>query len=156
MENLKFDFDKVAFEANELANKNGFWDDKKFFQQIGHSFAECNMIDKKLEIHTKSKNLIITTKLALVITELSECIEAIRKGESKRTPKIITSHMDINDENFKENFEQKIKDSFEDELADAVIRIMDLAVEENIDLGKHIMMKHHYNSTRPYKHGKNF
>ncbi len=42
------------------------------------------------------------------------------------------------------------------ELADAVIRIFDLAQALNLPLPEAIMEKHRYNSTRPYKHGKSF
>ena len=39
------------------------------------------------------------------------------------------------------------------ELADAVLRIMDICAEQGIDLGQMIAIKHKYNKTRPYKHG---
>lgn len=53
-------------------------------------------------------------------------------------------------------FKKRVKDTFEDELADAVIRIMDLAEYMQIDLYKHILLKHWYNKQREYKHGKMF
>jgi NTP pyrophosphatase (non-canonical NTP hydrolase) len=40
------------------------------------------------------------------------------------------------------------------ELADAVIRIADLAESLGIDLQTTIEIKHRYNQSRPYKHGK--
>lgn len=40
------------------------------------------------------------------------------------------------------------------ELADAIIRILDLCGRYEIDIDKVIEMKMAYNSTRPYKHGK--
>jgi len=39
------------------------------------------------------------------------------------------------------------------ELADTVIRIMDICAEQGIDLGALIAIKHEYNKTRSYKHG---
>ena len=54
------------------------------------------------------------------------------------------------------NFQDYIKDSFEDEIADAVIRLFDLTEGFGIDLEKHIRMKLNYNKTRPYKHGKKY
>ena len=39
------------------------------------------------------------------------------------------------------------------ELADAVIRILDLCAYRNWDLGAAIEKKHTYNKTRPYRHG---
>ena len=39
------------------------------------------------------------------------------------------------------------------ELADCIIRIMDWAGSEDVDLDYVIRTKHEYNKTRPYKHG---
>ena len=39
------------------------------------------------------------------------------------------------------------------ELADIVIRVLDLAEYDGIDMGEAIAQKHAYNLTRPYKHG---
>jgi NTP pyrophosphatase (non-canonical NTP hydrolase) len=39
------------------------------------------------------------------------------------------------------------------ELADVVIRVMDFCEHEGIDLATVIMLKHQYNTTRPYRHG---
>ena len=71
--------------------------------------------------------------LCLVISELMEAVEADRKG----------SHGDIEAFNryydridFEENFERQIKDTVEDELADACIRLLDLAGLRKADLGE--------------------
>lgn len=42
------------------------------------------------------------------------------------------------------------------ELADCVIRIMDMCEYYGIDLEKTIIEKHEFNKSRPYKHGKEF
>lgn len=47
----------------------------------------------------------------------------------------------------------KYLDVFEFELADIMIRVMDLAEYKGIDLEKHIELKMRYNSQREYKHG---
>jgi NTP pyrophosphatase (non-canonical NTP hydrolase) len=44
-------------------------------------------------------------------------------------------------------------DGFSIELADAVIRILDLCESLGIDLERCIQIKHEYNKTRPYRHG---
>lgn len=69
--------------------------------------------------------------LCLVISELMEAVEADRKG----------SHADIEAFNkycdridFKENFERQIKGTVEEELADACIRLLDLAGLRNCEL----------------------
>jgi NTP pyrophosphatase (non-canonical NTP hydrolase) len=53
-------------------------------------------------------------------------------------------------------FENYIKNSFEDELADVVIRIMDLCGYLHIDLEAHILAKMQYNATREKLHGKRY
>jgi NTP pyrophosphatase (non-canonical NTP hydrolase) len=76
-------------------------------------------------------------KIALMHSELSEALEAIRKGnpESKKIPGFTHS---------------------EEELADCVIRIMDFAGYFGLDLAEAIIAKIEHNASRPHKHGKKF
>ncbi len=46
--------------------------------------------------------------------------------------------------------------TFEDEAADMMIRVMDLASYLGIDLDAHVKAKMRYNSLRPIKHGKKY
>lgn len=67
----------------------------------------------------------------LIVSELMEAVEADRKGNN--------ADMDAFDKyegriSFEENFERHVKDTVADELADACIRIFDLAGYKNIDL----------------------
>jgi NTP pyrophosphatase (non-canonical NTP hydrolase) len=105
--------------------------------------------------------------LMLIVSEVSEALEALRKEKYAVTTVSSDLHSDLQvnafDEEFdynpaqwKEAFESTIKNSFEDELADVAIRLFDLCGGLNIDLAKHIELKMHYNSTRGYKHGKKF
>ncbi len=84
----------------------------------------------------------------LVVTELSEACEADREGNYCRV-------VDIT-ELPKEGFKSLVKDTFEDELADVVIRVADLAGSLNIDLESHVKAKLKYNETRKMKHGKKY
>ena len=64
--------------------------------------------------------------LALIVSELSECVEADRRNDrSGDIKELFYSDIKIGEE-FKEVFKSHIKDSLEDELADVVIRILDL------------------------------
>lgn len=85
----------------------------------------------------------------LIVTELGEAMEAYRKN----------NYSDIYIESFNSNisimdFETFFKNTFEDELADVIIRLLDLCKYMKIDIEKHIELKMKYNESRPYKHGK--
>ena len=72
--------------------------------------------------------------LMLVVTELAEAMEAYRSGnsESEKIPGF---------------------SKIEEELADAVIRILDYAGGANLNLEGALQAKMAYNETRPYRHG---
>lgn len=76
----------------------------------------------------------VAQRLMLVVSELSEALEAVRNGNPP------DSHIP--------EFS-----GLEAELADAVIRIQDLAETESARLGKAIVAKAAYNSRRPAMHG---
>jgi len=76
-------------------------------------------------------------RIALMHTELSEALEAIRH---KNPPSEKA-----------EGFS-----NLEEELADVVIRIMDYASHNNLDIAGAIFAKHQHNIGRPFKHGKEF
>ena len=78
--------------------------------------------------------------LMLVITELSEAVEADRKGkrsdvESYKLLSTASKERTGNLNYFNEvSFRHHVKDTVEDELSDAVIRLLDLAGLRNIDI----------------------
>ena len=106
--------------------------------------------------------------LMLTVSELSEALEADRKNKHAdfdRFGKVYDCGMedlkDINSQNkevaaFAAAFRSSIKDTFEDEIADAFLRLMDLCGMLDIDIEKHIIMKSEYNKLRPAKHGKEY
>lgn len=73
-------------------------------------------------------------KLCLIHTEISEAMEADRHDAA--SDKIPTFS------------------GVEEELADAVIRILDFSAHFKLRLAEAIVAKTHYNLSRPYKHGK--
>jgi NTP pyrophosphatase (non-canonical NTP hydrolase) len=92
--------------------------------------------------------------LMLVTSELGEAMEAHRKGKFASFSKF---DKDLNfHKGFKTSFENNVKDTFEDEIADSIIRLLDMAGGMNIDLNFHITNKLKYNQTREKLHGKQY
>ena len=98
--------------------------------------------------------------LMLINSELAEALEAHRKDRWTKGYDIkMMRDLDLGDDgkvgdNFKEEFEGYVKDTFEDEIADAFIRLADLCGGLNIDIESHIACKMAYNKTRERLHGK--
>ncbi len=74
--------------------------------------------------------------LCLIHSEISEALEAYRDGEIDTV---------VHDNGKPEGFWV--------EIADAVIRAMDLAGRFDVDLEHIIALKHEYNKSRPFRHG---
>lgn len=98
--------------------------------------------------------------LMLVVSEIGEALEADRKNrhcDLNQTE--LTLGEDIaktNMESFQTFYEENVKGSFEEEIADAFIRLADLVGGFNIDIEKHIALKMMYNTTREKLHGKKY
>jgi len=130
---------KFIDKAHSTAKEKGFWDTERNVSEM----------------------------LMLIVSELAEAQEALRKdhySEPQISKQLYADiEIDRTDEEFilqavawKEAFVTHIKSSFEDEIADVAIRLFDLCGGLGIDLEKHIELKMKYNSMRGYKHGKNF
>jgi NTP pyrophosphatase (non-canonical NTP hydrolase) len=109
----------------------------------------------------------VSEMLMLIVSEVAEAQEALRKNHYANQEVVDSLAQDLEldktDEEFllktlvwKGKFEDNIKSTFQDEIADVAIRLFDLCGGLNIDLQKHIELKMKYNSMRGYKHGKAF
>lgn len=126
---------------------------------------------EEIAAHQRQVSLAIVEKLDLIHEEVSEALGEIRSGHAAQKT-YYSSTTKIKDEDGKligEETEYHDKQSYDAsgkpllkpegfgvELADAVIRIADLAYLCGIDLGQLVLEKHEYNKTRPAKHGRKF
>lgn len=76
-------------------------------------------------------------QIALIHSEASELLESYRK-DPEQSAKIVGFS------------------TSEEEAADIIIRVLDMASHRNMRIGQAIIAKMAYNSTRPTKHGKRF
>lgn len=106
-----FVFNQIARQIHNWAKRKGFWED-------GQDRNDGELI-------------------ALMHSELSEALEAIRHGNPP---------------------DDKIPEysGYEAELADLIIRVMDTASARGLRVAEAIIAKMAYNEGRPYKHGKRF
>jgi NTP pyrophosphatase (non-canonical NTP hydrolase) len=123
---------------------------------------KLNELAKQIHEANKEKGFYDTpretgTLLMLVTSELAEALEADRKNHYTHDVDFAwmlssTDHSHL----MQEHFPEKIKNTFEDEMADAIIRLLDMCAYKGIDIDQHIEWKLAYNAERPYKHGKKY
>ena len=126
---------ELAIEINKLVRDKGFWQN----MHDVNSFLELHERSLNKNTIKATKDAFIAQKIALVGTELSEAVEAMRK------------------QGYEDNgYGIGVKDSFADEIADTIIRLLDLCGELEIDIDTQIEWKMAHNRGRAEKHGKEF
>jgi len=126
--------------------EKGFWDNNLKIESIEDE-----------DFRNAVKQAFRGQRLALVTSEISEALEVIRKRDVKLISNSVKAVIeDADGEYFVKTFEDFVKDSYQDEIADSVIRLLDIAGGEGIDLEWHILQKLRYNKTRAKMHGKRF
>jgi NTP pyrophosphatase (non-canonical NTP hydrolase) len=106
----------------------------------------CDISDEKgfWDIEDISEFAIVPIKLALIGDEVSEALK-VHREEYEGVEGPMLNHMT----------EQQEKD-FTEELADIVIRTLDLAGGLGLDIGHSITDKIKKNKKRPHRHGKRY
>lgn len=131
-------FNELAREINDGVRAKGFWDSMdKAINSLPN--GDVNNFIEYTGTQKATKDAFIAQKIALIMSESGEALEAMRKIDYERNGYGIGQ-----------------KDSFADELADTLIRILDLCGELNIDIDAQIKWKMGYNAGRDKKHGKEF
>lgn len=119
--------DELAKDISQAMIDKGFWSVPGALQEVMHADPEvARFVD----------DLIATRKMALVTTETSECVEAIRKPQTESG---VTGYSNE-----------------EEEVADQIIRLLDYSGKRNLRIGECIHAKMQVNLGRPFQHGKKF
>jgi NTP pyrophosphatase (non-canonical NTP hydrolase) len=138
---------ELSKKIHQINVKNGFYEDKK---NIGEMLALIHSeVSEALEADRKG--------FYCQYVRISVPIEESLGGDGQSSINSAEYCLELKDDDvFKHHFKSKVKDNFEDELADIMIRVMDLAEFKGIDIESHINAKLRYNSLREYKHGKKY
>lgn len=152
-------------EIHDIAREKGFWNSMD--SVLEKMKAMKSTLDDSSNMFTEQEIIqvqkaFIAQKIMLIVTELSESIESDRKSRIADWIEYQRIIDELKRDNYKSEFvfvsafEGAIKDTFEDEIADAIIRIFDLCAKVGIDIIKHIKYKMEYNKTRDKLHGKEY
>lgn len=153
---------KELLEVSHQSYKDsGFWTD---YDDIKNIMKNNPNIFTKEQVE-QVKYAFISQKLSLIQKEISDSLNSLRigrnyQGGKENIDKIIDLSKNPDPENkdlfFKGAYMTHVKDTFEDELATAFIKICDLCQKIDLDLEKFILMKLAFNRTRMEKHNKLF
>ena len=130
-------FNELSKKINTGVREKGFW------QSMHRAVALSRKVENGQIVETENskaiKDAFIAQKIGLIMSECGEALEAMRKP------------------NYEANgYGIGIKDSFADEIADTIIRLLDLCGELEIDIDAQMEWKMDYNKSREAKHGKEF
>ena len=111
MSNFPGEWRALQRDVHEMAREKGWWDEERNDGEV----------------------------LMLVVSELAETCEALRRGNPPAEHIAASGFSHV-----------------EEELADVVIRLMDWAEARGYDVGGAVLAKVAFNATRERKHGKRF
>lgn len=126
-----WNLDVMAEEFFDNSRAHGFWEDFELTclvlaavrpDESGPVLRQKYIVDMKL------------SKIALIVSELGEAVESLRKPTQ--------------DEHCL-GFSSEVV-----EMADALIRILDYCAAFGLPIGEAVRAKSEYNKSRPFKHGK--
>lgn len=129
------------------------FEEAMFYELVERFTKICHDNSKAKGFWDGPENDNIPTKIALLHSELSEMLEAWRKGNPK-CDKVMKDYRGVNRLlSILDGGEARTLTSMEEEAADVFIRLCDLCGRLGIDLARVAMEKHRYNVCREHMHG---
>lgn len=115
----------VLDELSDVAHDNAV--KHGFYDEYSDIYDALSRLDKPDLMKSVTRDMTLA-QLAKIAGEVGEAVEAIQKD--------------------------KVPDDFAEELADIIIRTIDLAALACLSIGEAVAKKMAFNESRPYKHGK--
>ena len=148
--------------SHQSYEDSGFWKD---YDDIKNIMKSNPNIFSKQQIE-QVKYAFISQKLSLIQKEISDSLNSLRTGKNFQSGKENLEKIIEMSKNplegadpllyFKGAYITHVKDTFEDELATAFIKLCDLCKKIDLDLEKFIELKLAFNKTINEKHNKLF
>lgn len=147
-EELKYNLmsmNQVAEVVHANAKSKGFYDFTHGLHFISHQLLEImKEVAEASEAHKTNK----FANVSLLKHRMKELEESYNGAPEEKEEYLL--------ESFKNLFQNLVKDSFEDEIADVFIRLFDAVGFHKINIAEHIQLKMQYNATREKLHGKSY
>lgn len=132
-------FSDVQEAVHRMAKEKGWWDRPEILEKAVTALHQSQALNPIELAHLAALGDRNTGEaLALMHSEISEALEVFRKDPGLKDAKC-PDHLAV-----------------EVELADCIIRIMDFAGANGLDIAGAICAKVNFNATRPHRHGKKF
>ena len=128
----------LQHECGETSESHGFkndWHIAARLEEFADSFFEGEHKKLLIDAAVALRNNILAAKLALIHSEISEALESLRKNGGAQ------GALDG-------------QGNFGEELADAMVRILDTGTFTKDNLGDELLHKMKVNQGRPHMHGK--